>query len=56
MAASDSPTVKTNDATAKALSAPKMRDTLLTVAIVLYPAFGAVGLIAAGLLFSNTGA
>ena len=49
--------LKTQDsaATAAGRSAAPLRDTFLTVLLVLYPALCAVGVIAAGLIFSNTG-
>ncbi|WP_269932056.1 hypothetical protein [Aminobacter sp. HY435] len=45
---------QTNDAAARRNALP-LRDTLLTVLLVLYPALGAVGVIAAGLMFANAG-
>lgn len=37
-------------------TSPAVGDTLLTVALALYPAWGALGLITAGLLFTHAGA
>lgn len=36
-------------------NASPVRDTLLTVVLVLYPTIGALSVIAAGLIFSNAG-
>lgn len=46
---------RTDDGKRKAAS-PRVADTILTVVLVLYPALGAVGAIAASLLFAGTGA
>lgn len=55
MARPDDPKAQDSATTAAGRNAAPLRDTLLTVLLVLYPALGAVGAIAAGLMFSNTG-
>ncbi len=46
---------RTDDGKRKSAS-PRVAETILTVVLVLYPAVGTVGAIAAGLLFAGTGA
>lgn len=55
MAASVEATVQRKASADERRNAAPVRDTLLTVVLVLYPAVGVLSVIAAGVIFSNAG-